>query len=50
MIAAGIGLLVAGLVVSLFLGYFGFIVAAVGLVILVLALLGIGRRAAETNP
>jgi hypothetical protein len=49
-IAAGIGLLVAGLVVSLFLGYFGFIVAAVGLVILVLALLGIGRRAAETNP
>jgi hypothetical protein len=49
-IAAGIGLLVAGLVVSLFLGYFGFIVAAVGLVILVLALLGVGRRAAETNP
>jgi hypothetical protein len=49
-IAAGIGLIVAGLVVSLFLGYFGFIVAAVGLVILVLALLGIGRGAPETNP
>lgn len=50
MIAAGIGLIVAGLAVSLFLGYFGFIVAAVGLVILVLALLGIGRGAARTNP
>ena len=50
MIAAALALIVAGLLVSLFLGYFGFIVSAVGLVLLVLALLGFGRRAAESGP
>jgi hypothetical protein len=49
-IAAGIGLLVAGLLLGLLLGPFGFIVAAVGLVILVLALVGFGRRSAAGGP
>lgn len=47
MIAVAIGLVVAGLVLSLFLGFFGFIIAAVGIVLLVLWLVGVGRRAAE---
>jgi hypothetical protein len=49
-IAAGIGLIVAGLLLGLFLGPFAFIVAAVGLVILVLALVGLGRRSVEGSP
>ena len=47
MIGLGLGLLVVGVVLSLFLGVFGFIVAAVGLVLLVIALTGVGRRAAN---
>ena len=47
MAGAAIGLIVAGLVLSLFLGFFGFIIAAVGLVLLVLWFVGVGRRAAE---
>ena len=50
MIAAGIGLIVAGLLLGLFLGPFAFIVAGVGLVILVLALVGVGRRSAAGSP
>jgi hypothetical protein len=49
-IAAGIALIVAGLAIVLFLGYFGFIVSVVGIVILVLALLGIGRGTAASRP
>lgn len=47
MIAAAIGLIVAGLVLALFLGWFGFIISVVGIVLLVLWFLGVGRRAAE---
>ena len=47
MLAAGIGLIVVGLLLGLFLGVFGLIVSAVGLVILILALVGVGRRSAE---
>lgn len=50
MIAAGIALIVAGLALGLLLGWFGFIVSAVGIVILVLALLGIGRGTAASRP
>ena len=50
MVAAGIGLIIAGLLVGLLLGPFGFIVAAVGLVLLVLALVGLGRRSAQGSP
>ncbi len=47
MAAAAVGLIVAGLALSLFLGWFGFIIAAVGIVLLVLWFVGVGRRAAE---
>ncbi len=50
MIAAAVGLIVAGLLLGLFLGPFGFIVAGVGLIILILALVGFGRRSAEGRP
>ena len=50
MIAAALALVVAGLLLALFLGVFGFIVAAVGLVLLILALVGFGRRSAEGRP
>jgi hypothetical protein len=46
-IAAALALIVAGIVLSLFLGFFGFIIAAVGVVLLVLWFVGVGRRAAE---
>jgi hypothetical protein len=49
-IAAALALVVAGLLLALFLGVFGFIVAAVGLVLLILALVGFGRRSAEGRP
>jgi hypothetical protein len=48
--AAALALVVIGLILVLFLGVFGFIVAAVGAVLLVLALLGVGRRAVESGP
>lgn len=50
MIAAAIALIVVGLFIGLFLGYAGLIVAAVGIVLLGLALLGIGRRSVEGRP
>jgi hypothetical protein len=46
-IAAALGLIVAGALLGLFLGVFGFIISGVGLVLLVFALLGFGRRSAE---
>jgi hypothetical protein len=49
-LAAGIALLVIGLLLGLFLGYAGFIVAVVGLVLLILALVGVGRRSAPGEP
>jgi hypothetical protein len=49
-IAAGIGLILLGLLVGLFLGFAGFIVSGVGLFLLVLALVGFGRRSAEGRP
>ena len=50
MIAAAVALIVIGLFLGLFLGYGGLIVAVVGIVLLVLALLGVGRRTAESGP
>ena len=47
MIAAALALIVAGILLSLFLGFFGLIIAAVGIVLLVLWFVGVGRRAAE---
>ena len=49
MIAAAIGLIVAGVVLS-FLLPFGWIVGVVGLILLVAYLFGFGRRAAEGRP
>jgi uncharacterized membrane protein len=49
-LAAALALIVIGLLLGLFLGPFGFIVSAVGLVLLVLALLNFGRRSAEGRP
>jgi hypothetical protein len=49
-VAAGVALIAAGVVLGLFLGYFGFIVSVVGAVILMLALLGIGRGTAASRP
>jgi hypothetical protein len=49
-LAAGIALIVIGLLLALFLGYGGLIVAAVGIVILVLAMVGFGRRSAQDAP
>jgi len=48
-IAAGIALIVIGLFLGLFLGYAGFIIAVVGIVLVVLALVGLGRRTAESG-
>ena len=50
MVAAGIALIVIGLLLALFLGYAGFIVAIVGIVLLVLTLLGFRRGSAEGSP
>jgi hypothetical protein len=49
-IAAALALLVAGLVLGLMFGPFGFIVAGVGVVLLILFLVGFGRRSAEGRP
>jgi hypothetical protein len=51
-LAAALALIVAGVLIGLFLGVYvyGFIVAAVGLVLLVLVLVGFGRRSAEGRP
>jgi|Tabmets5t2r1_1033131.scaffolds.fasta_scaffold07740_2 hypothetical protein len=43
MLAAAIGLIVAGLLLGLFLGFFGFIVMAVGLVLFILWLVALMR-------
>ena len=45
MLAAAIGLIVAGLLLGLFLGFFGFIVTAVGLVLFILWLVALMRAA-----
>ena len=50
MIAAAVALIVIGVILGMFTGFFGFIVAGVGLVLLVLALVGFGRRTAEGRP
>jgi hypothetical protein len=49
MVAAGLGLVVAGVVLSFFLP-FGWIVGVVGAILLVAYLFGFGRRAAEGRP
>jgi hypothetical protein len=49
-VAAGIALIVIGLLLTLFLGYAGFIVAIVGIVLLVLTLLNFRRGSAEGSP
>ncbi len=46
----GIALLIIGLLGLLVLPWGGIVVAIVGLVLIVLFLLGIGRRAAEPRP
>ena len=50
MIAAAVALIVIGVLLGMLTGFFGFIVAGVGLVLLVLALVGFGRRAAQDAP
>ena len=50
MIAASVALIVAGIVLGLFLGFYGFIVSVVGAMLLVLALVGIGRGTAASRP
>jgi hypothetical protein len=47
-LAAAIGIIVAGLLLTLFLGFFGLIVAAVGLVLLVIWLVGLRRQPRPT--
>jgi hypothetical protein len=49
-IAAAIALIVIGLLLAPFLSYFSLIVSAVGIVLLILWLIGFGRRAAEGRP
>jgi hypothetical protein len=44
MLAAALGVIVAGLLLSLFLGFFGFIVSAVGLVLFIVWLIGFMRK------
>ena len=43
MVAAAIGLVLAGLLLGLFLGFFGFVVMGVGLVLFVIWLIGVVR-------
>ena len=43
MLAAALGLILAGLVLLLFLGFFGFVVMAVGLVLFAIWLVGVIR-------
>jgi hypothetical protein len=49
MIGLAIALIVVGLVIGFLIPPFGFIAAAVGLVLLILFLVGFGRRAADTH-
>ena len=49
MIPAAVALIVLGAFLGLFLGVFGLIISAVGVVILVLWLVGVGRGAATTG-
>ena len=48
MIAAALALIVLGVILMFFLGWFGIIVGILGLILLVLFLLGVGRRVAES--
>ena len=50
MLAAALGIIVAGLLLSLFLGFFGFIVAAIGLILLVVWLIGFVRARPARPP
>ena len=50
MIGLALALVVVGLVVGFFLPPFGFIPAAVGLVLVIAFLAGFGRRAREGRP
>jgi hypothetical protein len=50
MIGVALALIVIGIVLGFLAGPFGFIAGIVGLVLLVLYLIGFGRRAASTRP
>jgi hypothetical protein len=50
MIGVALALIVIGLVLGFLAGPFGFIAGAVGLVLLVLYLLGLGRSVASDEP
>jgi hypothetical protein len=51
MIGAAIALIVVGILLGSFVAFpFGYAIAVVGLVLLVLFLLGFGRRAASSGP
>jgi hypothetical protein len=50
MIGVALALIVIGLVLGFLAGPFGFIAGAVGLALLVLYLLGLGRAAASDEP
>jgi hypothetical protein len=50
MIGVALALIVIGLVLGFLAGPFGFIAGFVGLVLLVLYLIGFGRRAASPGP
>jgi hypothetical protein len=50
MIAAGLALIVLGVLLMFLLGWFGIVVGIVGLILLVLFLFGVGRGVAESQP
>ena len=50
MFAVALALVVVGLVLGFLIPPFGFIAAGIGLVLLVLALLGVGRTVSRTRP
>jgi hypothetical protein len=50
MIAAALALIVLGLILMFLVGWFGIIVGIVGLILLVLFLVGVGRSVAESQP
>jgi hypothetical protein len=50
MLAAALALIVLGVILFFFLGWFGFIAGVVGLILLALFLAGVGRGVAESRP
>ena len=50
MLAAAIAIIVAGLLLTLFLGFFGLIVAAVGVVLFIIWLVGLMRADPAPRP